>query len=265
MRLTGERPLEGRTPPGLLALHEAGYREVRTRLGPGRLLDLGCGVGDGTASLRGPGREVVGIDYDVVAAAFANRSRGLTTLCADGARLSVRSGSFDAVCSSHLIEHFVDPEPHVAELARVLADDGVVFVITPNAPADFENPFHVHLFEPRSLKALLDRHFDAVEIVGLDGDDVVKADFERRRRFARRVLALDVFGLRHRLGHRAYVGLHALARRVAYPLLAARDRRRLAGSPRPEIGPDRFSLTPAIDRSTLVLFAIARAPRRVAG
>ena len=33
MKLTGERPMEGRTPDSLLALHEAGYREVAARLG----------------------------------------------------------------------------------------------------------------------------------------------------------------------------------------------------------------------------------------
>jgi len=41
--LTGERPLPGRTPDSLLAFHVAGYREVRSRLGQGRLLDVGCG------------------------------------------------------------------------------------------------------------------------------------------------------------------------------------------------------------------------------
>ena len=47
------------------------------------------------------------------------------------------------MCSSHIIEHFVAPEQHVAELARVATADGTAFVITPNRPADFENPFHV--------------------------------------------------------------------------------------------------------------------------
>ena len=50
MKLTGERPIEGQTPDSLLALHAAGYREVIERLGSGRLLDLGCGLGDGSAS-----------------------------------------------------------------------------------------------------------------------------------------------------------------------------------------------------------------------
>ena len=63
MKLTGERPMEGATPDSLLALHDAGYREVVARLGPGVVLDVGCGVGDETARLAAPDRLVVGVDY----------------------------------------------------------------------------------------------------------------------------------------------------------------------------------------------------------
>src|SRR5262249_52475084 len=112
------------------------------------------------------------------------------------------------------------------------------------------------------LRRLLRRHFDQVEILGLDGDAVVKTDFERRRRWARRVLRLDVFDLRHRLPPRWYVALHAAGRAVAYPLLQATQRRH--GRPPTEpIPADRFALTPTIDATTLVLFAVARRPRRL--
>lgn len=263
--LTGERPIAGKTPDSLMALHAAGYREVLERVGDGRLLDLGCGLGDGSARFLGPGRQVIGLDYDPATAAAARRAHaGLDALCSDGAVLAVRDGAIDWVCSSHLIEHFTAPEGHVADIARVLADDGAAFFLTPNAPADFENPYHVHLFEPDELAEVLGRHFADVEVQGLDGDAVVKADFERRRRLARRLLRLDVAGLRHRLPRRWYVGLHAAARRVAYPLLAVAARRRGAAPTQP-VTADRFALTggpDTIDASTLVLFAVARRPRR---
>ena len=73
---------------------------------------------------------------------------GLRVAQMDALRAGVRAGEFRRACSSHLIEHFTDPEPHVAEMARVLKDDGLACVLTPNKPADFENPFHLHLFEP---------------------------------------------------------------------------------------------------------------------
>ena len=95
--------------------------------------------------------------------------------------LGFAAGSFAWACSSHLIEHFDEPEGHVAELARVLADDGTVFFLTPNAPADFENPFHIHLFEPPDLRTLLARYFHDVTVQGLDAVPHVKADFTARR------------------------------------------------------------------------------------
>ena len=70
---------------------------------------------------------------------------------------------------------------HVIELARVLREDGTAFVITPNAPADFENPFHVSLFEADELESLLTLFFDDVTVHGLEGSPELHADFAQRR------------------------------------------------------------------------------------
>src|ERR1700761_1660570 len=107
VKLTGERPIEGKTPDSLMALHAAGYREVRDRIGPGLFLDLGCGLGDGTAGFAASDRTLVGVDYDATTAAEARRlhlDTGLVTICGDGAKLPLQTGKFDHVCSSHLIE-----------------------------------------------------------------------------------------------------------------------------------------------------------------
>ncbi|MCB9390725.1 MAG: hypothetical protein H6512_14530 [Acidimicrobiia bacterium] len=45
-------------------------------------------------------------------------------MAADGAGTGLATGCAAAVCSSHIIEHFTDPSGHVAELARLTADDG---------------------------------------------------------------------------------------------------------------------------------------------
>ncbi len=257
MKLTGERPLEGKTPPALLALHEAGYREVIARLGAGRVLDVGCGVGDYSQRLAGDGRSVIGVDYDPATAGEAARLHPeLCTVAGDGACVPLRAASVDYACSSHLIEHFHDPEPHVAEMARMLTDRGIAFVITPNAPADFENPYHVHLFEPAELQTMLARHFHEVEVLGLDGDAVVKADFERRRRLGRALLRIDIFDLRRRLPRRWYEAFHATGRRVVYPFVNRRARRE------PPVQAAQFRTAAAIDPTTLVLFAVASRPRR---
>lgn len=255
-RLTGERPQQGVTPDSLLALHDAGYRAVLDRMGSGRVLDVGCGQGFESVRFIAPDRRVVGVDYDIEAARAAHRV-GLPVGCMDARALGMATGSFDWVCSSHLIEHFEGPGDHAREVARVLRPEGTAFFLTPNAPADFENPFHLHLFGPDDLRSLLARSFDEVWVEGLDAVEKVKADFAARRARAQRLLALDFLDLRHRIPHRWYVGAYTRLLPLAYRLVARGD---AAGST--GITADDWFVTETVDETTLVLFAVCRRPRR---
>lgn len=265
MKLTGERPMEGATPDSLLAFHDAGYREMTARLGPGTVLDIGCGVGDETARLATPDRFVVGVDYDAATAVSAaaewgpggRRGGDVRFAGMDGAGLALRAGCVDWACSSHIIEHFTRPELHVAELARVVVESGTVFVITPNRPADFENPFHVYLFEAPQLASLLRLFFRDVEVLGLDGSDELKADFAGRRARGEKILKLDVLRLRHRMPRRWYVWSYERALPLVYRALGSRGSGIGSG-----LDESHFFLTDEIAETTPGLFAIARAPRR---
>jgi SAM-dependent methyltransferase len=261
-RLTGERPMEGVTPDSLLALHAAGYRTVIERLGSGTMLDVGCGQGFESARFLAPDRVVVGADYsaDAVDAASGRwGGEGLHVAQMNALSLGFAEGSFRWACSSHLIEHFDDPEGHVRELSRVLADDGTVFFLTPNAPADFENPFHIHLFEPPELTDLLTRHFHDVTVQGMDAVPHVKADFTARRVKANKVLRLDFLDLRHRIPRSWYIGIYTRVLPVAYKVIARGDSGGMTG-----ITADDFFVTDELDRTTMVLFATASKPRRPA-
>jgi SAM-dependent methyltransferase len=257
--------MAGATPDSLLAFHDAGYREMAARLGPGTVLDIGCGVGDETTRLAAEDRFVLGVDYDADTAVAAShewgpgRRDGLGVRFAgmDGARLGLRGCSVDWACSSHIIEHFTAPELHVAELARVLSDTGTVFVITPNRPADFENPFHVYLFEARELESLLKLFFGDVEVWGLEGSDELKADFAARRARGEKILKLDVLRLRHRMPRRWYVWTYERALPLVYRALGNRGSGIGSG-----LDDTHFSITSEIVDTTPGLFAVARTPRR---
>ena len=254
--------MEGVTPDSLLALHAAGYRTVIERLGDGTVLDVGCGQGFESARFLAPGRRVVGADYSAEAVELARaeyRADGLETAQMNALALGFAEGSFDWACSSHLIEHFDAPEGHVAELARVMKDDGTVFFLTPNAPADFENPFHIHLFEPPELRALLSRYFHDVTVQGMDAVPHVKADFAARRVKAQKVLKLDFLDLRHKIPRSWYIGFYTRALPVAYRLIARGDSGGTTG-----ITADDFFVTDDLDTTTMVLFATATRPRRAA-
>ncbi len=206
---------------------------------------------------------MVGADYSAEAVEPRPATGGARTGCTvaqmDALALGFAGGSFDWACSSHLIEHFDDPEGHVRELARVLADDGTVFFLTPNAPADFENPFHIHLFEPPELRDMLGRHFHDVTVQGLDAVPHVKADFTARRVKAEKVLRLDVFDLRHRIPR-------SVVRRLLHPGPAPRLQVIARGDSGGTTGitADDFFVTDDLDPTTMVLFATASRPRRPA-
>lgn len=264
---TGERPREGVTPSSLLTLHLAGYRAVHDRLGTGRILDVGCGEGFATSRLVAPGRTVIGVDADAAAVAAAaaaaaaaqegraGRDPNVVVGRMDALALAFGTGSFDAVCSSHVVEHFAHPELHVAETARVLADAGTAYYLTPNAPADFENPYHLCLFGPAELEALLRRYYADVCVRGLDAGERVKADFAARRAKAARLLRIDVLGLRHHIPRRWYVALYARLLPFAYRLVAR-------GGETTTFSVGDWFVRDAIDETTPVLFAQCRGPRR---
>lgn len=130
----------------LWATHTLELRESRLRKAlelidvepRGRLLDIGCGHGEFGALLKSHGWTVAGVDLDPLQIAGAS-SRGLeATLCDLTHGLPHPDGRFDAVYAGELIEHLVDTDAFLVEVARVLRPGGVFVLTTPNL-ASFEN------------------------------------------------------------------------------------------------------------------------------
>jgi SAM-dependent methyltransferase len=79
---------------------------------------------------------------------------------ADVAQLPFEVDSFDLVVCFETIEHVADAPRAIAELRRVLGDDGLLVISTPN-PAEYvaENEFHQREYTPAEFAELLGRHF----------------------------------------------------------------------------------------------------------
>ena len=120
---------------------------------PERVLEIGCGTGATLAALRKKGaRHLVGVEINDAAAAEA-RARGSIdeVLVGDAhSHLSAfKSGSFDLVVASHVLEHIVDPWATAKEIHRVLAPNGKLIGAIPNVrhmsvviPLMFSGRFH---------------------------------------------------------------------------------------------------------------------------
>ncbi len=83
-------------------------------------------------------------------------------------------GDVDCVVFLQTIEHIQDPDAMLAHVRDLVAPDGVAYVSTPNvltlAPKGAErsgNPWHVREYKPHEYRALCERHFGRVDLLGL--------------------------------------------------------------------------------------------------
>lgn len=137
------------------------------------VLDAACGDGSGAERLAKHVRRVVGVDMDAQVIEKNRRERtsprgNLAFERADVCRLPFPDGHFSAVVSLETIEHVEDPEAYCRELRRVLAPGGRLFCSTPQNlfGAIPINPWHLREYSVAEFRAILERHFDGVEIRG---------------------------------------------------------------------------------------------------
>jgi 2-polyprenyl-3-methyl-5-hydroxy-6-metoxy-1,4-benzoquinol methylase len=149
---------------------------------PGRLLDVGCAGGELGALCAARGWRVHGADAEP-ALVEAARARGVDARAVDLERAALPwpGGTFEAVVAAEVIEHVVDTDHVLAEIARVLRPGGALVITTPNL-ASLENRLrllfgrypmwmdvgvagtgHLRYYTPRMLRHQLERHGLTVE------------------------------------------------------------------------------------------------------
>ncbi|MGI8801148.1 MAG: class I SAM-dependent methyltransferase [Solirubrobacteraceae bacterium] len=232
--------------------HVAAYRCAADLLGPGRVLDLGCGIGH-SYELLAP-RETVGLDRD--AGALAGQAR--ETVVGDMRDLPFPAGSFASVLSVHSIEHVPDAGRVAAEVARVLEPRGLAIFVTPNRftfarAEEIIDPYHYVEYGPAELVELLEGTFAAVDIHGLFGSARYLELVDEQRAKLDRLLAADPLRLRRFVPRRV--------RQRLYDRLLTRER--ATADPRPGlITADDFELGGGrIAAEALDLVAVCRRAR----
>ncbi|MDA8298118.1 MAG: class I SAM-dependent methyltransferase [Actinomycetota bacterium] len=160
----------------------------RAGISPGtRVLDVGCGGGRHAFACAARGADVVAVDasrgeLEPVAALLAAMeeageitapARGAVA-CADLAQLPFGRASFDRIVAAEVLEHIVDDEAALGELARVLTSDGLLVVTVPRFGPELVNwalsaayheveGGHVRIYRRRQLVGRLRRAgFDVI-------------------------------------------------------------------------------------------------------
>jgi 2-polyprenyl-3-methyl-5-hydroxy-6-metoxy-1,4-benzoquinol methylase len=139
----------------------------------GTVLDVGCGKGSFLRALkmqRG-GWRYVGVEPSREEADLARRDGGIEIHQGMFGETALPAGTFDLVTIMHVLEHVPDPRATIAEIHRVLAPDGLLFVEVPN-PTDLNMFYdwllveHLYHFPPNTLAWFLMRAgFEIVAVV----------------------------------------------------------------------------------------------------
>jgi ubiquinone/menaquinone biosynthesis C-methylase UbiE len=128
------------------------------------VLDIASGSGYGTAILAETASKAYGVDVDKDAVSYAKKnysSSKIEFLEGDGKAIPLKDNSVDVVVSFETIEHIEDYRAFMAEVKRVLKDDGLFVLSTPNDREFPEsNHFHIHEFERKELESLVKKYFN---------------------------------------------------------------------------------------------------------
>jgi SAM-dependent methyltransferase len=204
--------------------HVAAYAQCARFLGPGKVLDLGAGIGHSYHRLAP--RETVGVDIDADALEGQDRE----TVVADMRDLPFEDDSFASVLSVQSIEHVPDATPVLREVTRVLEPGGTAVFVTPNRltfarPDEIIDPYHYVEYDADQLRALLEPYFEKVEMYGVFGSPRYLELVAEEHRQLDRLLGRDPLRLRRavprRLRQRLYDLMLTRARRDEDPRAAA--------------------------------------------
>ncbi|MBN1348785.1 class I SAM-dependent methyltransferase [candidate division KSB1 bacterium] len=143
-------------------------------LSKGRLLDVGCAAGFFLNVARQRGWEVAGLELSADAAAYAKAHFDLDISIGSFETASLPAASFDVITAWDVIEHLLDPLAFVENAARLLKNNGLMVLGTPNIGSlaykfrkirwiQLKPPEHVCYYNPETLKRLLKNAFIEVK------------------------------------------------------------------------------------------------------
>jgi ubiquinone/menaquinone biosynthesis C-methylase UbiE len=131
------------------------------------VLDIASGEGYGSNILAQKALEVFGVDIDVESVKSANKKyikNNLKYILGSADNIPIESNSIDVVVSFETIEHHDKHEEMFMEIKRVLKNDGILIMSSPDKKyysdiPNFKNKFHTKELYFEEFKFLSQKHF----------------------------------------------------------------------------------------------------------
>jgi 2-polyprenyl-3-methyl-5-hydroxy-6-metoxy-1,4-benzoquinol methylase len=165
---TGERYIPWMEGSEIHYEHLHRYRFAKEFVKDKKVLDLACGEGYGSFMLSEEADEVIGVDIDKVTTRHASSryiNKNLKFIEGSITDVPVKGEKiFDVVVCFEAIEHITEHDKLMSEVKRLIKEDGVFIVSTPNkyvysSQPNFQNLFHLKELYFDEFKALLDHNF----------------------------------------------------------------------------------------------------------
>jgi len=135
-----------------------------------RFIDIGCNAGFAVEAARSLGLDASGIDLDQTSIEFARQYYPLANFQAMSIQELAKTGkTYDIIYCSEVIEHLPRVDDFVDSLYKILKQDGVILLTTPDIahysvakkPIEWDAvrpPEHLLYFSKKSLGLLLKKH-----------------------------------------------------------------------------------------------------------
>ena len=152
------------------------YRLATSGMQPGKLLDIGCGVGDFLHTAEMHGWECIGVEPSEDAKTIAQkRMKGMIITSEELESFS--DGAFDVITMWHVLEHVDDLKWQVAQLQRLVKPSGRVIIALPNYKS-YDGQFYKEHWAAYDVPRHLN-HFNRItlsKIFKTSGLELVKMD-----------------------------------------------------------------------------------------
>ncbi|MFA5793899.1 MAG: glycosyltransferase [Candidatus Brocadiia bacterium] len=140
-----------------------------------KVLDVGCGEGYGSFFLAQTAKSVIGIDIDKAAINHAlkkYRQENLKFKIGDVRDIPLKGKNlFDVIVCYEVLEHIKEQAKLLKEVKRLLKDDGLFIVSTPNKPVysnkrNYRNSFHKKELDINEFSGLMKKYFKNASFLG---------------------------------------------------------------------------------------------------
>jgi ubiquinone/menaquinone biosynthesis C-methylase UbiE len=159
-----------------------------------KVLDFGCGSGYGTSLISSNCLSVVGVDVSENAIAYSEKKHSSSNLSfkkiekTENNNLPFKNEEFDLVLSLQVIEHIKDTNCYLSEIKRVLKNNGMLILVTPDRKTrllPFQKPwnkYHVKEYSTSLLYDTLTPYFSDIKLFWMSGTkNKLRVELERTR------------------------------------------------------------------------------------